>query len=270
MRTEECNSTLEKMLDYLDDPAGHPEAADQALAHLTTCSHCQEQVRFLKAALAVEGEDTLTCGDCQAELPALVQAQVMEESYLREVVMERHLALCPHCTTQYAELLSLTEMAYAGEFKGPSRYPTPDLAFLPERSFSTHVDAVGRLVVDFYEGLLQALNPPAAQPALVTVRDRDTRVTEIGSLSVEDEDSALRVNITVYAEPDNPDRCRIVAEVQIAGRGWPDLAGTQVVMHTTGEEPQHKETDPFGKAYFEDVPLKSLEQASFEIASSLA
>ena len=262
MHTNACSVMLDDLLRNLGSSSSYAGAATRSIEHLATCDICQDRLHSLVGALDGE-EDALTCDDCQAEIPDLVQARLMGETYVRKVLLDRHLTACSYCAGQYAELLSLMQKDSEGVVTTPQHIPSPDLSFLPERGFSARMNDLGQLVVDFSQGLLQALVLPT-EPALVT-RETSQQGKEIGFLAVEEENQDLAIIITVYEEPDDLSLCKILAEVALSGLAWPNLGGSQVVLRITDEPHASKETDAFGKAYFERVARSDLDKISFEI-----
>lgn len=89
-------------------------------------------IPLVKAVLGLP-DDGLYCDECQAWLPAYIDAGVGGISDdLRYRPVKRHLLLCPSCEHAYLELLELALVEEQGRFPQPARYPEPDLSFLPE------------------------------------------------------------------------------------------------------------------------------------------
>ncbi len=82
-----------------------------------------------------------------------------------------------------------------------------------------------------------------------------------------DELEDLRVRIEAEPQRDDPQRMAVEVEVDIPSRGgWPHLAGTIVTLRRGEAVLDQQETDPFGKALFDDVPAADLPQLVFEIS----
>jgi hypothetical protein len=88
-------------------------------------------IPLLRAVLALP-DDGLACDECQAWLPAYVDAEVGGISgYPRYLAVKRHLLLCSDCAAAYLELLDLALAEEQGRIPRPTYYPEPDLSFLP-------------------------------------------------------------------------------------------------------------------------------------------
>ena len=276
MQTSECRLAIERLLAYLEDPDLHRAEADAAIKHMSTCPYCRGRMdRFIRA-LATGEEDRLTCRECQDLLPGYLQAEMegqADEERRHSVAL--HLATCPHCSTVYASLRDLAELAYGEKGGEPLHYPVPDLSFLrPEKAaplpmpkIPWRLDEWGRLVIEFSSELLRALQAPACQPAYAAAGLKSAgsrRVLYRFSLKeVED----LEVTITAEEMRKDPARCTLIVEVDIPDRGgWPNLAGTEVRLRRGEQELGTQWTDAFGQAVFEGVHTEDLAHLVFEIA----
>jgi len=77
-------------------------------------------------------DDGLGCDECQARLPAYVNAEIGGFSdHARYLPVKRHLLLCSHCAAIYLELLELALVEEQGDLDQPTHCPEPDLGFLP-------------------------------------------------------------------------------------------------------------------------------------------
>ena len=182
-----------------------------------------------------------------------------------------HLAGCAACRAELEELLALTVPAYAGEVEAAPTYPRPDLSFLgapagrpgavraphqPEQSWL--LDAAGRLVIAFSQGLLDRLRQPAlAGAARGRLLYRYAR--EAGAAD------DLEVTIEVFAEDPARDLGRVRVCVEAAGRDPLDQAGNRVELRA-GSLACHGETDETGEVAFPALPLAALPGLRVEIA----
>jgi hypothetical protein len=170
---------VEQLLAHLENPDLHRAEGDAVLSHMEKCPHCEDRMRLLVRALTSGEQDTLTCQACEDLLPEYLQAEdegQAHEARWRPVAF--HLETCPHCSTEYATLSELLELAYAERGEEPPRYPVPDLSFLRHErdkpvqpvSIPWRLDELGRVVIEFSADLLRAVQSPAYQPAYAAPR----------------------------------------------------------------------------------------------------
>jgi hypothetical protein len=88
-------------------------------------------IPLVRAVLGLP-DDGLACDECQAWLPAYVDAEVGGLSdHARYLPVKRHLLLCSDCAIAYLELLDLALAEEQGRIPQLTYYPEPDLSFLP-------------------------------------------------------------------------------------------------------------------------------------------
>jgi hypothetical protein len=88
-------------------------------------------IPLVRAVLGLP-DNGLACDECQAWLPAYVDAEVGGISgHPRYLAVKRHLLLCSDCAAAYLELLDLALAEEQGRIPRPTHYPEPDLSFLP-------------------------------------------------------------------------------------------------------------------------------------------
>jgi hypothetical protein len=251
---------MSAILDYLTSP-DDPESLAQAVETLVQ----RRGARRLQAALA----DELTCADCQARLAEYARVGDLATPLSSELqAVAQHLAHCEVCSADYAALLALSRAGEADDL-AETPVPEPDLSFLPSAGptragFGWRWDDLGRLIVQFSQELLRAFAPPQAlQPSFVT-KDAIEETALVRFSLGEDTLEDLSVTLTAYADADDPDLCRITAEVSLAGRQWPDLAETEIVL-IVGDQVQTKTTDEWGKVLFKGVRRADLPRVRFQI-----
>ncbi len=251
---------MNAIINYLTGP-GDPES----LAKAVETAVQSRSARRLQAALS----DELMCEICQQRLAEYAQTQDLHAPLapeLREVA--GHLAHCEACSAEYAALQALSRASEADDVAAIP-VPEPDLSFLP-RPRSTKAspvwrwDDLGRLIVQFTEELLRTFAPPPALQPVLATKDAEEETVLLQFSLGEDTLEDLAVTLTAYAEAGDPDVCRVTAEVSVAGREWPDLAGTEVVL-TIGEQVQTKMTDEWGKVLFKGVRRADLPRLAFQI-----
>jgi hypothetical protein len=66
----------------------------------------------------------------------------------------------------------------------------------------------------------------------------------------------------------DPTRCTVIVKVNIPSRGgWPNLAGTEVMLKRGELELDTQTTDAYGEAVFERIATDDLAHLIFEITS---
>jgi hypothetical protein len=183
-----------------------------------------------------------------------------------------HLETCPHCSEEFATLADLLELAEGRRGIELSEYPELDLSFLPRKATERrparkpwHLDALGRLVIEFSAELVRALQPPAYAAALKSGAEPGA----VLFLDVADAVPDVHVSITAERTRTDPTRCTMSVEVMIPSRGgWPHLAGSQVVLKRGDLVQATQITDAFGKVIFMGIAEEDLDQLVFEIKSA--
>lgn len=227
------------------------------------------QVRsILRALLEDDSFPTPDCAPCQEQLAAFVDAELAGQTASAAFsAAAAHLDRCSTCQQAYQELKTLLQLEQAGELAAPPAPPSFDFGYLPARpalrpARPWRLDDLGRLVIQFTADLLASLQGPALQPAgLKGDAAAGLRYELAGAL----DDLAVRIE----AEPqsDGPQRLTVEVEVDIPSRGgWPHLAGSVVTLRRGDELLDQQETDPFGRAVFEDVLAADLPLLDFTIA----
>ncbi|MGC9398116.1 MAG: hypothetical protein ACP5HM_03150 [Anaerolineae bacterium] len=251
----------------------HEELLQVALRHIAACSECQQRLRGLLLDLArgTEESDTPFCPYAAWLLEYLiVEAQGKAAGPLWRNIAD-HLATCESCAALYADLKVLQAQAEHGAV--PPRYPEPDLTFLRHKSNAAsilppfwHVDTLGRLIVEFSNTLLHRLQMPTYRRAAAGLKSTAApQVLFEVEICPGDED--LDVTLTAETPPEGePAFCTLIVEVKIPGRGgWPNLAGTEVILKRGAETLASRLTDAFGKAVFPRIPVCDLPEISVEI-----
>lgn len=109
--------------------------------------------------------------------------------------------------------------------------------------------------------LLASLSGPALQPAML-------KSAAPAGLRYELADAVDDLAVRIEAEPQrgDPQRWTVEVAVDIPSRGgWPHLAGSLVTLRRGDATLDQQETDPYGKALFDDLPASALPQLSFTV-----
>lgn len=233
------------------------------------------------ARLLLESDEGATpfCRACENDLAAYVEAELAgDDAAARLPAAATHLASCASCAAAYAELRSLFAAEQAGAFEQPPVPLAIDYGYLErhtpiveeapavEAPKPWRLDELGRLLIQFSVDLLARLAPsPALQPSYL----KGATAGLIYSLTGEIPD----LDATVRVTPSRGDASSVTVtvEVDVPSRdGWPNLGGTVVRLLRGGEELDTQETDAFGRAVFERVPMEALAELVVEIQAARA
>jgi anti-sigma factor RsiW len=256
----------------------------------------QPDYNTLIRALAQTTEDTLTCAACEAQLADYVYAlaahgeQVVTQAAEWQALIQ-HLAGCPHCAAQVAELRAMVDSFYTdaaavalnpdllrtevGELPdqasaGAPR-PQPDLAFLhtpgapPARGWW---QAAGELWIAFSAQLLAPLQPGfplQTAPSGLKADNADQAVTTAQQAETIDEanpQAIATVTIAVHypAAPHNREQCTVEVAITIPTRAPLRLNGIAVHLQSATATLATQWTDAFGRVLFTEVPVAQLPQ----------
>lgn len=216
---------------------------------------------------------TDACEACLQKLDAYIEAQLAGEAYLDQYPdVALHLDACVECAGAYARLYELALAEARDALPKPASVPDPDLSFLATDSVRLADrlrEAVTRtgdaLRLELSAGLLALLTP--SEPATALRSAADTRYGEVlldlDPTEVDDFDVPL--TITAYRDAERPRMCLVEVAVEPAGEGWPNLAGRSVTL-TVGDTVQTSETDAWGVAAFENIPVDLLGQLAIDVS----
>ena len=266
MRIIECRIAIQQISAYVAEPSSEGTELDAALEHIRKCLDCSHRIGYLVQALNTSAVDPLNCQVCQERLPEYATAVATGQTGGRWRAVAVHLALCPHCSAEFDELIELIALAQGERGTEPPSYPALDLSFLnPAISRPWRLEGLGRLVIEFTAELLAGLR--MGGPALTPVGLKtDAPPTELRPFTlvgeVEDED----ITITLELERGEPTRCTVIVQVDIPSRGgWPNLGGTLVTLRRGAVTLGSQATDDLGNAVFKRVASDDLAQLVFVI-----
>lgn len=278
MKNVFCGMTADRLMTYLDDPAGHPAVA----AHVATCPECRRKLAQAARAVNAPKMKHLSCEQCEASLPEYVQAQIegrIPAALMPNVAM--HLAGCANCGRLYHEMASIDHAVETAALVQPPAHPRPDLSFLTKpdveagptvwKQLQVKVRRVAERVEIEVQGLAagwawlaQSVRP---QPvAALAVRGEEGKL-EAGSYEIDlgpDQLDNLDVKVIVRRHPDRADVAKVVIQVKVLGRLAAGFAGSRVEMKT-GQITREELTSDDGVADFGEVPLAELQQTTFTV-----
>jgi predicted SprT family Zn-dependent metalloprotease len=275
MQTTDCRVAIEHLLAYWENPDLHRAEAEAALGHIGKCPHCERRMGYLVRALTADEEDLMTCQECQDLLPEYLQAEAEGQTDEAQWhLMALHLETCPHCSAEYATLSELLELAHGERGEEPSRYPVPDLSFLRRAknrppqpvSIPWRLNELGHLIIEFSAEVLRAFQLPAYQPAYAVAGLKAKSPRTLCRISMKEAVEDTEVTITAEETRDDPTRCMVTVRVNIPSRGgWPNLAGTEVILKRDELQLDTQTADAYGEAVFEGIATDDLAHLVFEI-----
>jgi hypothetical protein len=227
----------------------------------------QKQAHRLAQSIALEH----TAADHDACLDALeeyISAQLEQRSYTTLFpAVAQHLDSCVDCSAAYALIYEARRVAAAD--LAQIAVPEPDLSFLPSRAallqrrLAEAVEWISprRLRFTLARPLLDLLSPQTPQFAFRSV----VSDTPLLSLTLDPPHlEQVQVQLSVYQDRQSPELCTLRAQLSLADREWPDLAGI-VVTIGVGGAPRQASTDPWGEVVFADVPKAALNGLQLDI-----
>lgn len=226
---------------------------------------------ILQALFDDEDVSAPDCAPCQEQLAAYVDAHLAgQPAGTRFPAVAAHLDHCADCQQTYQELMALLALERSGKLAPPPVAPSFDFSYLPPRPAAPaaqpaarpwRLDGLGRLVIQWTAELLASLSGPALQPAML-------KSDAPAGLRYELADAVDDLAVRIEAEPQrgDPQRWTVEVAVDIPSRGgWPHLAGSLVTLRRGDATLDQQETDPYGKALFDDLPASALPQLSFTV-----
>jgi hypothetical protein len=211
------------------------------------------------------GQHSSTCSQIHDLLPAYVTAEALgQQPQAVDPDVAAHIALCPHCHAELAELRELTFAAYTGRIEPASSYPQPDLSYLPTpgalpsaNQQPWRLDELGRLIISFSQALLDSLRPPsligAARGQLLYSYAFEPRVLP-----------NLQVSIDILAEDSTRGLGFVRVNVEALNHDPFEQTPRSIVLRTD-EQTWQDYTDATGCVAFNAVPLAALPRLSIEI-----
>ena len=203
--------------------------------------------------------------DVHAALPSYAAAMALGQA--PEILypdVSAHLSTCPTCSAELDELVELVMLAYGGQVAPATGLPKFDLAFLranialpsaPRPSW--FIDSLRRLVVEFSEPLLAALQQTAYAQAV--------RGPAIYHYEPAPAPSNLGLTIDVFADEQIADQGNVQVLLDVPTRDPFDQSGLLVNLRV-GDLHWEGTTSTTGSVTFASVPLKDLAQLRIEIA----
>lgn len=215
------------------------------------------------------------CEGCLQRLDDYIAAQLAGDAYayLEEYPnVAMHLDACIECAGAYARLYELAVAEANDALPSPTTMPAPNLSFLEtesaglaERLWEAVIRTDDTLRLELSAGLLALLTP--SEPAAALRSADDARYGEVllrlDPTEVEDYDVPL--TLSAYRDAEQPDTCLVETVVKPAGESWPNLAGRSVTL-TIGDAVRTSETDSWGVAAFEGVPIDSLDEMTIDVS----
>jgi hypothetical protein len=220
----------------------------------------------LARALMGQPGGPLSCAECQARLPTVVDAELAGLSPRRaDPEVAAHLDGCSLCEEMYVELLETASLALEGLPVG-EEMPAPDLGFLTEAAPSLEMlwrapleavqeavtDALGRL-----QRLVVRLRAPVPLPPLPAAGVLEAeRMVEKPLLSTTlAEHGALGVEVRAVRSEEAPDVCEVHL---VADSPHPDAPRPRRAVLRSGNVEREATFDALGQARLDEIPVTAL------------
>jgi hypothetical protein len=175
--------------------------------------------------------------------------------------IQLHLARCPHCQADLAELVD-----FLAEGVSPS-IPTLESQspnWVQELGFEwQRIRETGRIMLRL---LGEALTPEALQPAPIALRGHQAEPENVLRRLIlsPDQTEDLDLEVTVTQQTDHPQQCVLTIRAQVPSR-WPDLSGVPI-RATAGDWQAEGVTNEAGEVVFEGVPTDSIDGLMIEVS----
>jgi hypothetical protein len=220
----------------------------------------------LARALMGQPGGSLSCAECQARLPRLVDAELAGLSPRQEdPEVAAHLDGCSLCEEMYVELLETASLALEG-LPVEEEMPVPDLGFLTEAPPSlemlwrTPLEAVQEVVTDAVgrlQRLVVRLRAPVPLPPLPAAGVLEAeRMVEKPLLSTTlTEHGALGIEVRAVRSEEAPDVCEVHL---VADSPHPDAPHPRRAILRSRDVEREAPFDPLGQARLSEVPVTAL------------
>lgn len=221
--------------------------------------------RLARALMGRPG-GSLSCAECQARLPTLVDAELAGLSPRRaDPEVAAHLDGCSLCEGIYVELLEAASLALEGLPAG-EKMPAPDLSFLteaapsPEILWRTPLETIQDAVTDAL-GHLQRLVvhlrapmplPPRPAPGLLEA-ERTVEKPLLSTILVEH--GALGIEVRAVRSEEAPDVCEVHL---VADSPRPDAPRPRRAILRSRDVEREATFDSLGQARLSGIPVAAL------------
>lgn len=221
--------------------------------------------RLARALMGRPG-GSLSCAECQARLPTLVDAELAGLSPRQmDPEVAAHLDSCSLCEGMYVELLEAASLALE-RLPVAERMPAPDLSFLteaapsPEVLWRTPLEAVQEAVTDALGHLHRLVVrisaplplPPWPAPGLLEAGPTAEKPLLSTTLA---EHGALGLEVRATRSEEAPDVCEVHL---VADSPRPDAPRPQRAILRSRDMEREASFDPLGQARFEEIPVAAL------------
>ena len=225
-----------------------------------------EDNRMKRLREAIVGQSDVDLTTLLPQLDAYIDAQINGEDYVGlfpEVAMRLDQSV--ELSEAYARLYEVAVQETVDYQQQTTEVPQPDLSFL-QPSLSERlqdvIERVGNQVrVRLSDALLPLLEPPPSFEPAFRAPDAERYSEHILHLDAE------VFTLDAYRDSAETTNCLLEITVEPPGKAWPDLADS-IVNVSAGSYAQQEQTDAFGQASFENVPITEL--ASLELAIELS
>jgi anti-sigma factor RsiW len=177
-----------------------------------------------------------------------------------KIHIQAHLARCPHCQAELAELI---DFLAEGVLPAVSSLESQSPNWVQELGFEwQRIRETGRIMIRL---LGEALTPGVIQPAPIALRGHQAEPGNVLRRLIlsPDQTEDLDLEVTVTQQTDHPQQGVLTIRAQVPSR-WPDLAGVPV-RASAGDWQAEGLTDEAGEVFFEGVPTDSINGLMIEV-----
>lgn len=230
---------------------------------------------MLQELLAESPDPQTSCEQIDMEnLLAYIEAEFAERDadqlypYVRTALNQS-----PVCQQAYAAMKEFLRQERSEEWRKPPRSPTFDFSYLSASASPSLITvqpwrwwtALGRLIIEFSEEIIQKLHSVQPQPTYTFQRSASAP-SEAYRLALESVVEDLNIQVSIQPERQGANSYTLIVETDIPSRGgWPNLTNTQVVLKLDNAVIQTRLTDAFGKAVFDPLADVQLAQLQVEV-----
>lgn len=180
--------------------------------------------------------------------------------------LKAHLDRCPYCQAELTQLTDFlitetTAPALMAEEAAWTQGDGFEWQYLPQAG-RVIIRLVGEALDAAAHHLQQRWSPPSGRLAPGGVRGSQPLLEMTLSQGIDDFEAV----ISVATRLKDPTQCNITIKVNIPSRGgWPNLAGTEVILKREGTTIATQATNAFGQVVFKEITPAELTKLSFEI-----
>lgn len=249
-KKQSCNISAKLLMTYLH----HPEQYKYITEHLTTCTEYQKALEKLAQAALIEGEDILTCQQCEIDMPDYITTQLTKECLPKRFsIVTRHLETCPYCYQRYKSLLEINSTFLSGPLPTLTQIPMPDLSFLAQQTTEVPLTMLEQFLT-LKEVIMAQMVPHQKRPQTLPVRQGiHSRITKGIRYMYYAEKLAVDVHITLRYKPVRSTSVTLKGQLIPLKQPLSYLAGKSVTLFKEAKKITHSQINTSGDFSFSDL-----------------